>query len=305
VNQKYQRGFLQFVTRLGSEPLTEQLFKECFNKTYKQMALELRGYIEFTVYKATQFKAKKGQELPQPPPVTFRDAADADVGRIKGEVLRLGGHGERARNTLIAPYVRGERDPRLLAALGLDEMEAGQKDRARKFLEAAARAKAVRARAYQELGRLRFEEAKEKPAAPNGQLDAAQVTHVLAPLFEALKQPPPLVGVFGLIADTWALSAVPPQPEHLGVVIGGLKHFPRDTAFLMQVTMLAVKRGFPIEAKALAERGVKISRDNGEQDRFRMLAAAVARDAAGPGASASPAVEITPEKSEPYLLKKP
>ena len=39
-------------------------------------------------------------------------APDADVGRIKGEVLRLGGYGDAARNALIAPYVRGERDPR-------------------------------------------------------------------------------------------------------------------------------------------------------------------------------------------------
>ena len=40
------------------------------------------------------------------------DAPDAVVGRIKGEMLRLAGHGDEARNTLIAPYVRGERDPR-------------------------------------------------------------------------------------------------------------------------------------------------------------------------------------------------
>jgi len=87
-----------------------------------------------------RFEAKKGQELPEPPAVVLREAADADVGRIKGEVLRLGGHGEAARNTLIAPFVRGEREPRLLAALGLDELQGGRTERARKFLEAAAQA---------------------------------------------------------------------------------------------------------------------------------------------------------------------
>src|SRR5688572_10439590 len=191
-NQKYQRPFLRFVTRLDREPLSEALFKECFNMSYKNMELELRGYIGFTDYKYMQFAAKKGQSLPDPPPFDLRDAPDAVVGRIKGEALRLGGHGADARMALIAPYVRGERDPRLLAALGLDEALAGNDDRARKFLEAAASAKTDRARAYLELARLRLKETRAKPAAPNGQLNETQVTAVLTPLFTARKTPPPM-----------------------------------------------------------------------------------------------------------------
>ncbi len=297
---KNQQPFVRFVQRLSTEPPSEALFKECFKKTYRQFATELRGYIDFTAHKKIEFRAKKGSELPEPPAITLRPAADHEVGRLKGEVLRLGGNGEAAHNALIAPYVRGERDPRLLAALGLDERIAGRDDRARKFLEAAATAKVVRARAYLELARLRFDEARAKPGAREGRLDAAQVTGVLTPLFVALKQPPPLAAVYGLIADTWAISDVPPQAEHLGVVIGGVKLFPGDTALLLQATLLAAKRGFPAEALSLAERGVKVARDSGEQDRFRLLAATFARDAAP-----APAVELTPEKSESYLLKKP
>src|SRR5258708_17918362 len=101
------------------------------------MGLELRGYVGFTNYTATQYKAKKGQELPEPPAVELHAASDADVGRIKGEVLRLGSHGEAAHNALIAPYIRGERDPRLLASLALDEHAARHDERATQFLEAA------------------------------------------------------------------------------------------------------------------------------------------------------------------------
>jgi hypothetical protein len=299
MNKKYQRPFVQFVSRLSAEPLSEKLFIDCFKKTYKQMALELRGHVEFTVYNAMRFDAKKGQQLPEPPPVTLRDAADADVGRIKGEVLRLGGHGDRALNTLIAPYVRGEREPRLLAALGLDELAAGRKDRARKFLEAAAQAKVVRARAHLELARLRLDDARATPGAPNGQLDSSQVAAVLGPLFVAMKQPPPMAEVYGLVAETWAQSVVPPQAEHLGVVIEGINRFPRDMSLLLQAATLAAKRGFPAEARALAERGVKLARDEGERGRFSMLAATMNRDAAP-----APTVEITPETSEPYLPKK-
>ena len=286
-NRKYQKPFLQFVTRLGTEPLSEQLFKECFNRTYRQMALEIRSHCEFTVYNATRFQAKKGEALPPPPPVELRAAADADVGRIKGEVLRLGGHGDSARNALIAPYVRGERDPRLLAALGLDELEAGRRDRARRFLEAAAQAGAVRARAHVELARLRLEEVRQQPGAPAGRLDEAQVTAVLTPLFAALKQPPPLAAAYGLIAETWMQSAVPPQAEHLAVVIEGLNRFPRDLVLLQQAALLAHRRGFPTEAKAMAERGVKLAREPAERERFQLLRASL--DAPAPAGSAAPA----------------
>ena len=286
-NRKYQKPFLQFVTRLGTEPLSEQLFKECFNRTYRQMALEIRSHCEFTVYNATRFQAKKGEALPPPPPVELRAAADADVGRIKGEVLRLGGHGDSARNALIAPYVRGERDPRLLAALGLDELEAGRRDRARRFLEAAAQAGAVRARAHVELARLRLEEVRQRPGAPAGRLDEAQVTAVLTPLFAALKQPPPLAAAYGLIAETWMQSAVPPQAEHLAVVIEGLNRFPRDLVLLQQAALLAHRRGFPTEAKAMAERGVKLAREPAERERFQLLRPSL--DAPAPAGSAAPA----------------
>jgi hypothetical protein len=300
-NLKYQRPFLQFITRLDKEPLSEQLFKECFKLTYKQMALELRGYLDFTDHKYMQFSAKKGQSLKDPAPFSLLEAPDAVVGRIKGEALRLGGHDADARNALIAPYIRGERDPRLLAALGLDEKAAGQDDRARKFLEAAAGAKAVRARAYLELARLRLDEVRAKPGAANGLLTTQQVGFVLDPLFIARNQPPPQAAVYGLIAEAWGLSAEAPKSEHLAVVIEGIQRFPRDMALLMQVTLLAAKRGFADEAKALAGRGVKLAKEPGQQDRFRMIAAAFERDA-------TPAAPVAAPKAAPaeesYLLKK-
>lgn len=303
MGQKNQAPFLRYVTRIADEEPTEKLFQECFKKTYNQFATELRGYIDFTAHKKIEFRAKKGQELPEPPAVTLRPAADHEVGRIKGEVLRLGGHSVAAHNTLIAPYVRGERDARLLAALGLDEKASGNDVRARKFLEAAAGANVQRARAHLELGRLRLAEVRAKPAGPDGQLDAAQVTAVLTPLFTARKQPPPMAEVYSLIAETWSLSITRPEMEHLGVVIEGVRMFPRDTALLMQATLLAAKRGYPEEAKALAERGLKIATDSGDQDRFRMMASAFERDS-DPNAKKTEE-PAPPTKSDAFLIKQP
>jgi hypothetical protein len=301
-NKKYQQAFVKFVQRLDQEEPSEALFKECFGKTYNQVATELRGYIDFTAYKKVEYRAKKGQSLPEPPAVALRPAPDAHVGRIKGEVLRLGGHGEAARNTLIAPYVRGERDPRLLAALGLDEKQAGEDERARKFLEAAVNAKVDRARAYLELARLRWNEVRARPAAGDGRLSDGQVSAVLTPLFAARKLRPPLAEVYGLIADTWSISAVPPDREHLEVAIEGVRKFPRDTALAMQVALLAAKRGFPAEAASLARHGAKVAREPGERDRFQLMASALERDATGAKPAATDDAP-TPENLKPYILK--
>jgi hypothetical protein len=301
-NQKYQRPFLQFVTRLAREPLSEELFKECFKMDYNKMALEIRGYIDFTDHKYMQYVAKKGQALPDPPPFELRDAPDAVVGRIKGEALRLAGNGSAAQNALIAPYVRGERDPRLLAALGLNEKLAGNDDRARKFLEAASNAKVDRARAYLELARLRLDAVRAKPNGADGKLDQAQVASVLTPLFTARKTPPPMAEVYAMIAETWSLSAAAPETEHFDVVIEGVRIFPRNTALVLAATLLAAKRGFPERAGELARLGAKVATEPGEKSRFEMLAAAY-EPAAQTTAPATPAAE--PPTTTPYLLKQP
>ena len=64
---------------------------------------------------------------------------------------RTGAASAAARAALIAPYVRGEREPPLLGALGLYEHAAGQDERARRFLEAAVAGKVVRSEVYLEL----------------------------------------------------------------------------------------------------------------------------------------------------------
>ena len=156
---KHQREFISFITRLGKEPLSETLFKECFKKSYKDMAIELRGYIEFTVHKIAGVQTGKGEKFPEPPPLEIREATQAEIGRILGDAFILAGHKPDAHLAMIAPYIRGERDPQLLAALGLLERTLGDDARAKKFLEAAVRGKAVRPRAYLELARLRLADA--------------------------------------------------------------------------------------------------------------------------------------------------
>ncbi len=302
-NQKYQKGFIKFLSRIGTEAPNEAVFKECLGLDFKGMLLELRGYIGFTDYKSMQYTAKKGKELPEPPSVALRDATDAESGRIVGEVLRLGAHGPEAHMALIAPYVRGERDPQLLAALGLDERNAGNDDRARKFLEAAAKAGAERPRVYLELAKLRFETAKAAPGGAGEKLSEAQVKTVLEPLLVARKQKPPMAQVYGLMAEVWSKSAKAPTKPDFMYVLEGVQFFPRNAPLVLQATLLAAAHKFGVEAYDLATHGLKIARTASDRERFTMLQAAFARDAAPPPKPAAKPAE--PKKGESYLPKLP
>jgi hypothetical protein len=287
--QRYQKGFLKFVGQIGEEPPTEETFKACFGMTFKEMLLEIRGYVDFTDYKSTQFIAKKGQALPDPPPFTLRDATDSESGRMVGETLRLGGHPDEAQLALIAPYIRGEREPNLLAALGLAERLAGKNDRARKFLEAAAKAKAERPRAYLELGRMNLEEVSAKPAGPDQKLSEEQVARVLAPLQLARQQRPPMASVYGVMAETWLKSARRPTQEEFRMVVEGAMTFPKNAGLIWRTTLLAAEWKYEKEALALARHGVKISRDPGARNQFELVAAAFQRDAEAAPPAAAPA----------------
>ena len=105
--------------------------------SYRDMAFELRSYTEFTDYRSTVYQAVKGDNILLPaPPIAVRPASDGEVGRIKGESLRLAGQEEAARNEFIVAYLRGDRDSQLLASLGLMARQRHDDGRAKTYLEA-------------------------------------------------------------------------------------------------------------------------------------------------------------------------
>ncbi|MBX7122300.1 MAG: hypothetical protein K1X42_09235 [Opitutaceae bacterium] len=272
---KYQKGLLMFLSRLGSRPPSEELFKECFGMTYKQMLLQIRGYVDFTAYKAVVFQAKKGTKFEAPPKPVFRDATDAEVGRIKGEALRMAGNKAAARMALIAPYIRGSRDPQLLASLGMYEYAEGETTRARKFLEAAAKEKVNRPRAYLQLAQLRFDEAMRKPLGARQQLSAAQVSEILDPLFVARGQTPTLPEVYEMIATVWSKSQTPPTAGNLAVIDEGVQRFIKRSDWIYQAALLKQQYGFLEDAAVLAEIGLRVTADSAKRQRFQALKAAL------------------------------
>jgi len=269
---RYQKAFTQFVVRAAQAPVTEAVFKDCFGMSYNAMLLQLRSYIDSANYQSIEFSAKKGQKIPQPPGVVLREATPAEIGRIKGGAFELAGHKDRAHLELIAPYIRGERDPRLLAALGLGERTAGHDDRARKFLEAAVAAKVVWPRAYLELARYRYADALARPGA-NDRFSAAQSDGVIALLLSARAQPPPMPEVYELAADTWVRSATPPARDRVGLVIEGARLFPGRLKLVYEAAALCAQAGVLDVAHRFADYGIEVAPDAKTKTHFQELKA--------------------------------
>ena len=272
---KHQKAFITFLRRLDREPATEALFKECFKQSYQDMLFTIRGYVEFTNYKIAGVQAGKGEKLPTPPPFELREATEGEVGRIKGDALRLAGHVAAARTAMTTPYIRGERDPQLLAAIGLLERAANDDGRARKFLEAAAQAKAARPRAYLELAKMRFAEAAAKPAETQARFSAEQTVAVLTPLFTARTQTPPLAEVYELIAEAWARSIITPGTDHLGVLDEGVRFFPRTTALVYATAVQKVRVGLVADARSLIDLGLRVATEAETRRKFETLKASL------------------------------
>ncbi|MDF9827825.1 hypothetical protein M2447_001927 [Ereboglobus sp. PH5-10] len=271
--KKYQKGFLSFSRRAMTGPVTEADFKECFGRTHKQMTMLLRGYVEASDHGSILFKAKKGTDgLGDLPPIEIREATQAEIGRIKGEALRLANNMDASREAFIIPYLRQERDAGLLASLGLLEALEQRGARARKFLEAAAKENVVRPRAYVELARLRLNEALAAPAGSNGRLSAAQTANVLEPLFTARTQPPPMEDVYSLIGYTWMCSDATPKESHLEVLLEGALIFPGSARIMHHAaTLYALHGSNKTLAKSLVDMGVRISPDQETRESFESL----------------------------------
>jgi len=298
---KYQKQFMAFLSRAAREPVTEAMFKECFRfpgkngtfkeMSYKDMLMEIRSYCDFTVYEAKIFKAKEDVIIP-PPMLVMRDATQSEIGRIKGEAMALAGHTKAARAELIAPYIRGERDPYLLAALGLYEQKNGEADRARKFLEAAVAAKAKRPEAALEVAKLRYNDALAKPAGKGGQLSAAQTAAVLEPLLLVRRQAPPMPALYDLAGDVWLRSEAKPVKDDAMLLVEGAQLFPTRLKLVYRAALFASEVNELQAAHALADHGVRYTTDATGKKRFEELKASL------PPAPAAP-VESKPATPAP------
>lgn len=257
---RHREHLAEFVRRLGREPLSEQLFKECFKIGYAQMEDELRAYLAHVRHKFQRYDLSKSEQV-NAAGIELNSASPGQIGLILGDALRLANQPEAGGIAYRAGYVRGGRDPALLAGLAATEAAAGHADRSAKFLEAACTAGVARPSAHAALARLRLEQALAKPASPDGRLDVAQMGGVLKAAFTARQHPPALPETYEVIADAWAASAVAPKPGNLGVLDEGVRAFPRHSALLLKTAKLYAGIGATDVATSIAKLGLRFPRD--------------------------------------------
>ncbi len=266
-------AFEKLLVRAKKAPLTPEIFEECYGKSYDKFLVELAAYIQAPAYKAEQYTIKGKARLDLPPP-EMRDATEGESERIKGDALRLAGIPAVVRPTSIAAYVRGERDPQFLGTFGQAELAGGDRNRAEKFLAAAA-PKTTRPSVLTDLAQLRFDAASAKPAGAKGKLSDKQAEPILDLLAKARTLSPPLPDTFRLIANTWVLKETPPEAEELTTLAQGLKLFPRDAALVYYTAALNLRLGNHEAVIALVSYGEKISTSEAQRGQFARLKAQI------------------------------
>lgn len=277
----HRTALWKFAERSATEGVGEKLFQECFGFDYAAAQALLVAYLPAAVRRTVTFKPARGAKVP---PIILRNASDGEISRLKGDWERLEvpfvkaisadlapKYLEQARKTLRRAYDRDDRDPRLLAVMGLCENDAGNEAGARELLEAAARIGPIRPRANYELARLRLAESRTNPAAPGGRLSLEQMVAVLTPLFAARASLPPLPEVYELIGDVWAHGASAPTRGHLAVLDEGVRLFPRRTALALRAAELNLSHGYREASAALTEVARRSADDAAARERVAAL----------------------------------
>ena len=274
-NGRFKAPFDEFTKRLATQPVSEALFKECFKMSYRDMLFELRAHIDGGPHRTDVFKLKPDSPRFGGAPVVLREATQSEVGRIKGDAQRLAGRTNDALISYNDAYVRGEREPILLAAYGIAASETGQSDRALPLLEAAVKGPGTRRpTAYIELARQRLIAAKAK-AGPDGRIDDTQMATVMEPLMKARSIRLPVPGLYEVLAQAWLASATPPKLENFGLIGEGVRLFPRDLALLYPLAQLYQRTGELAAATKVAQVGVHFAATPEERAPFDHLLASL------------------------------
>ena len=279
----HREALWAFAERSALEGSSEQLFSVCFGFGYEEAQARLSAYLPAAVRRSLTFRPERKVK---PPELVLSNATDGQIARLKGDWERLEvpyvrvisadlapKYLEQARRTLRRAYDRNERDPRLLAVMGLCEVDAGEEAAARELLEAARNLGEIRPRANYELARLRLADFRQHPAAPDGKLDVNQTAEVLHPLFSARGGEPPMPEVYELIGEAWNASVAMPTAGHLAVLDEGVRLFPRSTHLVLIAAELRLQHGFREEAAALAHLAAQTATESRAKSRLAALQA--------------------------------
>lgn len=280
--REHREAFWRFAMRAADEPVTEDLFREHFGMSFAAAEDRLRAYVplalrnEITISLPRRWNASR---------IVFHDATENEIGRIKAEWDRLqarlfaeqkdpGSSKEsldRARRVARRGFEQGRSDPRMVGLRGLIEVDAGDPEAARPFLEEAARGGVARPGVYLELARLRLRNALENPGAPFGTISAGQLNGILEALATARTQVPLMSDVYVLMAEACAKSSALADPQYLAMLSEGARLFPRNSELVCRVAELHAANGFRRDAADMVLHSLSLAPDAAERERLESL----------------------------------
>jgi len=278
-------AFWRFAASAAEDPVTEAMFEAHFGFGFSELRDRLSDYLPTAV---EEYARIRPGELPARPDFEVERATPNEVARVRGEWERLAiGHVQRrlpqvrepyiaqARRTLRRAFDAGDRDPRLLATMGLCEIDAGNPAGARQYLEPAIAAGVVRPRAYHEVARLRFADLR-RDQSETKLFSYTELSPVFDPLRRAVKQAPPLAEVFILLADAWARCELAPNLADLAELATGARLFKRQPEVLHPIALALSRHGRKAEAAAVLDACGGAAMDEDTRTRIARLRAELA-----------------------------
>lgn len=272
----------KLVERVSREPMTEKIFTEYFGFGYSDLLDRLSDYLPVAV--KTPVPIALGN-VPPSPRFEISLATPSQITRLRGEWERLeipyvrvhhpkfvAHYIDQARTTLLRADDHGERDPQLLAATGLCELDAGNTVTARPLLEAAGAAHVVRPRVYLEIARLRLADLT-RDSPETRRFTAAQLQPILEPLHQAIAQQPPLADVYLLTLDAWLRCNERTPSAELAVLVKAAPLFRRHPGFALRLALLQIKNDQPTEAAATLSTALEFLPEPATRSRYQQVLA--------------------------------
>lgn len=278
----------RFSARAATEPVTEIMFEECFGFGFSELRDRLSDYLPGVMQTAQRIDPGRAPAASRPR-IAIRPATPNEIARLRGEWERLAigyvqgrfpqlrdRYADQARRTLRRAYDQGDRDPRLLATMGLCEIAAGNEAAARGFLQAAIDANVVRPRAYYEMARLHFADLKQAHSLP-GLFSRNDLTPVLDLLQRGVLQAPPLPEAYGLLAEVWVRCNQAPTAADWTLLETGARLYARRPVVSFRIALAYARHGRKTEAEALLAAGADYITDDITRRQVDELRTALAR----------------------------
>lgn len=239
------RAFLDLLAKLGTEPITEELFRHAYGRGMAEVERALAEYINPVPMKDGNGKPLEAQPLnfwsqrkaafPQTrDSYREREASRIEISRITADFLRLVGRPEEAKRKLAARFQRNQLDDNIWVTAGLMNLAQHDPVSAETSFREAVKAGTTRPLPYVRLAALRM-------AALNAQSDASDTliardgAEILDLLARAQERAPQLKEILSILCELMEKFPSVASPEAIRILSESAKAFRYDTELLLRV----------------------------------------------------------------------